>query len=387
MPERILSPASWWCMRSLPCNLILATSLLWGGTALAHPPPPAHQTREGGTVIQNSTRLVLDCQENITCTNTTGVIEIDGVATAWSAIGDPTGAGAVAMAETAQTLDWNTAATAAAFDGLSISITNDATTDTNTQRVVVIENLSDAGTLTVERLLVLDNADGDAVTTALEIVGTSTGAITTAIDVSDAEIGTALSIGANIVNIADAGFVDLGAILHNDATEQGFQLPNVGASPTDVTGTGEGYLAWNETDNRLLANNGTAWQTMNGWVLQHSSGTGQTVTFWAMPGGETSGSETTEDEWRMPLASTCSNLYVGLQAAPGAGNSWAVSLNINGTASTNVTCTISGTATTCSDLTGSESIAADATVNIEFLESGTAVSTSNLAVSAFCQLN
>jgi fibronectin-binding autotransporter adhesin len=129
-----------------------------------------------------------------------------GGATAWDDIGDPDAAGSIAFAEFAQTMDWNTAATAAAFDGLSVSITNDATTDSLTQRLLVLKNNNATGTAGVtERFLVLDNADTDeAVTTAIEVLASSTGTITTALDVSDAEIGTALAIGANDITTSGA---------------------------------------------------------------------------------------------------------------------------------------------------------------------------------------
>ncbi len=120
-----------------------------------------------------------------------------GSATAFDVIGDPSGNGAVAMNETVQTLDWNTASTAAAFDGLTYTITNDGSTDATSQRLFVLQNANSTGSTNTERLLVLDNADTDeAVTTALEI-SSAAGAITTAIDASDSDIVTALAIGSN----------------------------------------------------------------------------------------------------------------------------------------------------------------------------------------------
>jgi len=115
-----------------------------------------------------------------------------GGSSVWSDLETPTGVLSVAHAEWATTFTWNTADTAAAFDGITLALTNDATTDANTQRVLVVANNDAAGATATERLLVLDNKDTDeAVTTALEILASSTGTITTAIDVSDAEIATA----------------------------------------------------------------------------------------------------------------------------------------------------------------------------------------------------
>lgn len=115
----------------------------------------------------------------------------------WDTIGDPAGAGSVAMAETVQTLDWNTNdVTAAAFDGLTITITNDAVTDSNTQRALVVQNKNDLLTTgSTEALLVLDNADAnEAVTDALIITSSGAGGITTAIDIDSTAITTDIEL-------------------------------------------------------------------------------------------------------------------------------------------------------------------------------------------------
>lgn len=120
-----------------------------------------------------------------------------GGSTAWSAIGDAASSADVAFAGFSETISGNTNdVTAIAQDVLAINYTNDAVTDILTQRLLVLNNLSAAGG-TTETLLALDNQDNSPVTTGISIVGSSTGAITTAIDVSDAEIATALSAGAN----------------------------------------------------------------------------------------------------------------------------------------------------------------------------------------------
>ncbi|KKW09971.1 MAG: autotransporter-associated beta strand repeat protein, nonfunctional, partial [Parcubacteria group bacterium GW2011_GWB1_49_7] len=90
---------------------------------------------------------------------------------AWDDLTDPDAALSLAMAEYPTTFNWNTAASSAAFDGFTYSLTNDATTDGGNQRVVVINNADDAiATGTTENLLVLNNADAnEAVTTALSL--------------------------------------------------------------------------------------------------------------------------------------------------------------------------------------------------------------------------
>ena len=120
-----------------------------------------------------------------------------GGATAWDAIADPSGNGTIAFGTTEQIITGNTNdVTAAMQDLLSLNYTNDGATDILTQRILVLNKLA-ASTNALERGLVIDNQDGAALDVGIEIVGTSTGAVTTAIKADDAEIGTALAIGSN----------------------------------------------------------------------------------------------------------------------------------------------------------------------------------------------
>lgn len=115
----------------------------------------------------------------------------------WDTIGDAAGDGSVAFADTTQDILGNTNdVTGIAQDMLRLTLTNDAGTDVLAQRVLTLRNASATGG-TTEALLALENLDNSTVTAGITVAGTSTGAITTAIDVSDAEIGTALAIGSN----------------------------------------------------------------------------------------------------------------------------------------------------------------------------------------------
>lgn len=120
-----------------------------------------------------------------------------GGSTAWDNIGDPTVGADVAFAGLSETISGNTNdVTAVAQDVLVINYTNDAGTDVLTQRLLVLNNNSATGG-TTETMLAIDNKDNSAVTTGISVIGSSTGAVTTALDMSDAEIGTALAIGSN----------------------------------------------------------------------------------------------------------------------------------------------------------------------------------------------
>ena len=78
------------------------------------------------------------------------------------------------------------------------------------------------------------------------------------------------------------------------------------------------------------------------------------------------GSSTTESDVsaQFPISGTLSRLEVFAQASPGGGNSWVLTLRVNGVNSS-VTCTITGTATRCSDLANSVAITANQTLSVE----------------------
>ncbi len=177
-----------------------------------------------------------------------------GGSTAWDSIGDPTTSADIAFAGLSETISANTNdVTAVAQDVLAINMTNDAVTDILTQRLFVLNNNSATGG-TTETMLAIDNKDDSAVTTGIGIVGSSTGAITTAIDASDAEIGTALNVGANDIvgttglinytnfdvdssgNILTTGTVGIGTTLAPSTTALAVMNGNVGIGTWSPTG-------------------------------------------------------------------------------------------------------------------------------------------------------
>ena len=83
-----------------------------------------------------------------------------------------------------------------------------------------------------------------------------------------------------------------------------------------------------------------------------------------------------------PSTLTVANLQVGLSAAPGVGNSVAVTLR-DGGASQAVTCVISGaSATTCSDLTHSFNVAQNDLIDWQIVTTGTIVGTPTITIAA-----
>ncbi len=156
-----------------------------------------------GTVAETAAATAAQCLQ----TTGAGLAPVwgacgSGGATAWDAIGDPAGAGAVAMANTTQTLDWVTPAPATALDGLTITITNASTTDSTTQRAFVVANKDDAATTgTVETLVQIDNRDiNETVTNGLLIEQTGAGTLTNALNILETAgtITTAINIGNNV---------------------------------------------------------------------------------------------------------------------------------------------------------------------------------------------
>jgi hypothetical protein len=71
----------------------------------------------------------------------------------------------------------------------------------------------------------------------------------------------------------------------------------------------------------------------------------------------------------MPAAGTLQNFYVFVQTAPGAGASWTLTVRKTG-AATAVTCTIAGTAQTCSDTTHTAAFAAGDLISVGIASSG-----------------
>lgn len=69
---------------------------------------------------------------------------------------------------------------------------------------------------------------------------------------------TATQLAATIT-FADADFVDLGAVVMNDAAAQGLRLPNSAGTPTAITSNPEGHIAWDATNNLLFVSTDAGW--------------------------------------------------------------------------------------------------------------------------------
>lgn len=96
-------------------------------------------------------------------------------------------------------------------------------------------------------------------------------------------------------------------------------------------------------------------------------------------GGFTSGTESNVDV-PAPGPATLSNFYVQMTAAPGAGNTAVFTVRDNA-AGTALTCTVSGSATSCNDTTHTVNISQGDLMDIQVAPTGTVVATPNLLTS------
>lgn len=131
--------------------------------------------------------------------------------TAWDAIGDPAGNGAVNMGTTTQTLDWTLTGNASNFaftfnnNGgsagtdtavtISNAVSTNAATDLNTETLLLLDqaDTTAAGTTAVDAALLITNSGGSTLSTAIRI-GSGTQTIATGIDVASTGVTTDLSL-------------------------------------------------------------------------------------------------------------------------------------------------------------------------------------------------
>ncbi len=194
-----------------------------------------------GNIYYNTFDNKFRCYQNAAWTDCIG----SGGATAFDTISDPTGTGAIAMGNNAQTLDFISPSTATAMDGLTVTYTNGSATDVTTQRGFVVANLNDAAsTGTLESLAVIENRDinetlgnallidqaGAGTTTNALKISNSGGNITTGIAIVDGAGGT-LTTGISVTGAMTTGLT-IGS--GSDAITSGIVLGSTGIS-TDIT--------------------------------------------------------------------------------------------------------------------------------------------------------
>jgi hypothetical protein len=185
---------------------------------------------------------------------------------------------------------------------------------------------------------------------------------------------------ASIV-MADGDLLNASSV-NNSATTEGIILPQ-GTAPTGATA--EGQIGWDTDDDILIMGTGSGTARINVNSIGQFCTTGFTASHFHMYSqgdvatGRCSASETTAKSTNItfPYNITISSLTFTMTTAPGAGNSWAVTVRENGV-DTTITDTISGAVDVeAKDTTHSVLIEAGNVITIGITETGTATNTGN----------
>ena len=150
------------------------------------------------------------------------------------------------------------------------------------------------------------------------------------------------------------------------STTEGIILPQ---ATSCASGTAEGQVCWDSDNDVLYAGNGTAALQLGSFMVsgQDAASISSTTAFGFF------GSEGQIS--RLPVAARCFNLYVDINVAPSAGDSWTITLRDDGV-NTSLTCPIADAAIACSDTSNvTDVIAAGSAITVNFVEAGTATAT------------
>jgi hypothetical protein len=299
--------------------------------------------------------------------------------------------GQVLTADSAQTdgIKWATAASGAG--GVSVK-TADYTAVSGDSGTLLVMNSASAHTITLP-------AAPPSATWFIAIQNIGAGVLTVArnglnIDGAAANLTLAQATGVLIFTDNSNYFTERG-LAAGSVTSVGLSLPaefTVSGSPVTGAGTLTGVWA-NESANVVLAGPSSGGAATPGFralvAADLPSGSGSsaimgsatavaltTTIYIPIAGGGLSSTTEGNVDIPAPTASTLTNFYVELSAAPGVGNSVAVTVRKNG-ADTALTLTISGAAVSGSDLTHSVSVAAGDLLDIKIVPTGTIVATPN----------
>jgi len=262
-------------------------------------------------------------------TDASGVLSwtttIPATSVAWSNLTNPTANLSLNHNEYTTSFTWDTDAIAGAFTGLTLSLTNDATTDTNIQRILALQNNSATGG-TTENLLYLNNADNNAVTSAIVIDNTGGGGFTNFLDTPSIDItGTGAITGAT--GISSSGIITFSGLTANRlVTTDGssnlttsISSSNVAASVTDETGTGNLVFSTSPTFTNSVLTGSSSFSVFNTIATTvNAFGAATTLNMGANSGTLTIGNPT----------------VVGTQSTQNLWNTTASTINFGGAATT-----------------------------------------------------
>lgn len=193
--------------------------------------------------------------------------------TVWSSLTAPTNNTSLNHGEFASTFTWDTNdTTAAAFNGLTLAISNDAGADSDTQRILSLVNNSASGG-TTESLFYLNNADNNVVTTAIQIANSGGGNFTNILDVngtllSGSEI-TILDSGLALSELTDSGTLTAGTVDINGGNIDGTVLGaavRAAASVTTMDANGTVQLGDGSGSDNITLSRGSGDITLTGFT-------------------------------------------------------------------------------------------------------------------------
>ena len=130
-----------------------------------------------------------------------------GGTTVINALGDATGAGAVAVgvnAEFGQVWTWNwPTVEVGELDAFTLQLIHDSTSGGNTQRGLVVNRPDSAGTQSFETGILVSNGDTNApIVSAFEVTASTANMVINAFDASNPQITNALAVGENDITVS-----------------------------------------------------------------------------------------------------------------------------------------------------------------------------------------
>lgn len=197
---------------------------------------------------------------------------------------------------------------------------------------------------------------------------------------TDVEVASAdLATTATTANAGDSAT----SFFASGTLEEGL-LPDSASVTGWVMGASTATTPTIDDNDTSLATTAYVQGELDGYLMEGPESSSRTATFWVEPGGIGSTTEANSDDYIAPENCTASKMYVSLNTAPGAGTSWTICANVNGTVLTEPCCTISDTALTCSETVSTGAIVGGQIFNWEFAATGVVAGQGNSNVVMLC---
>ena len=228
------------------------------------------QTAGADTFVVTNAGLVSSASIDSTSVVNGSIANVDLANSSITFTGD-SGSGAISLGGTL-TFDGDAAqGVSATYSAGTLALTvGNAAADGSTKGVAAFNATNFSATSGV--VAIANNGVALGTQTTGDYVGTITGSgtITSSGATSGEGIAHILSVTANsiggtqlasTVTFADGDYIDLSAVLHDDAALQGLRLPNTGPTPTNPT-SGEGNIAYDATNGAVIFYDGSTWQAL-----------------------------------------------------------------------------------------------------------------------------